>query len=270
MATIYSNFQSGTITDNPLSSGATTINSAGFSGLPVVAGGDTLWLVLDPLSTAGSPEVVQVTAHTSSATSATVVRAQQGTASRSHAAGIPWILGVTKSDMDELPFRKMTTTGDILYASGANTTARLAVGTSSQVLGGGTTPAWGSIVKSMLSTSAGELGTSWTTFTPTLTNVTGGTASGSYLQVGKTLFFNLNITAGTATAGGTISATFGGGGTSSGLIQLCSAMVGVSIVTAHVSASDTKVTIYSTTAGGAFTGGASVAQVRCSGVIELV
>jgi len=39
----------------------------------------------------------------------------------------------------------VTTTGDIIYASAANTPARLAVGTASQVLLGGTTPSWGTI-----------------------------------------------------------------------------------------------------------------------------
>lgn len=44
----------------------------------------------------------------------------------------------------------LTTTGDIAYASAANTPARLAVGTSAQVLKGGTSPSYGSVDGTMV------------------------------------------------------------------------------------------------------------------------
>lgn len=100
MATLYANFLAGTTTDNPLSDSATTINSAGFANLPEVTGTDIIWLVLDPDASAGAPEIVKVTAHTASATSVTVVRAQQSTTARSHATGTEWNLAATKSDFD--------------------------------------------------------------------------------------------------------------------------------------------------------------------------
>lgn len=90
MTVLYENFQVGTITDNPLGSGSTTINSAGFSDLPVVSGGDTMTITLDPEAVNGDPEIVTVTAHSASASSVTVTRASEGTTARSHPSGTEW------------------------------------------------------------------------------------------------------------------------------------------------------------------------------------
>lgn len=100
MGTIYRNFLSGAISDNPLSSGATTINSAGFANLPTIAAPDTMWITLDPVAAYGAPEVVQVTAHTASATSITVLRAQQGSSARSHPQTTSWANPVTQVDLE--------------------------------------------------------------------------------------------------------------------------------------------------------------------------
>lgn len=100
MARLRSDFKSGTITDNPLTNVATTINSAGFSALPVVTAPDILVLVLDPKQSAGAPEIVYVTAHTSSATSVTVTREQEGTTKRQHAVNTAWIHGPTATDFN--------------------------------------------------------------------------------------------------------------------------------------------------------------------------
>jgi len=91
-------------------------------------------MVLDPAAVNGAPEIVSITAHTAAATSATITRAQQSTTARAHPSGTSWVVAVTKSDLDELPFRKMTAKGDLLGATAANTTARLAVGTNNHVL----------------------------------------------------------------------------------------------------------------------------------------
>lgn len=98
MAKLRSNFLSGTITNNPLSNVATTINSAAFANLPVVTGGDELTLVLDPTGAAGAPEIVKVTAHSASATSVTAVRGQEGTSGRQHASGTAWRHTATSAD----------------------------------------------------------------------------------------------------------------------------------------------------------------------------
>lgn len=92
----------GTITDNPLSNVATTINSAGFVDLPVVDTTNHLILVLDPLETNGPAEIVRVTAHTNAATSLTVVRGAEGSAARTHVLGTTWFHGPVATDYDDL------------------------------------------------------------------------------------------------------------------------------------------------------------------------
>ena len=92
-------FISGTITDNPLTNVATTINSAGLASLPAIATPDIAVLVLDPTGSAGAPEVVYVTAHTGAATSATISRAAEGSSARQHASGVSWVHGPTTYDM---------------------------------------------------------------------------------------------------------------------------------------------------------------------------
>lgn len=117
MTRLRSNFQSGTITDNPLSSSATTINSANFANLPVVASPDTLVLVLDPLGSAGAPEIVIVTAHTAAATSVTVTRGAEGTTARSHALGMGWQHNATARDFATGAVKKIRTAGSLTLNS---------------------------------------------------------------------------------------------------------------------------------------------------------
>lgn len=89
---------SGTITDNPLTIGATTINSAGFADLPVVDGTNHLLLILDPTEVGGTAEIVRVTAHTAAATSVTVARGVEGSTARSHVFNTTWFHGPAASD----------------------------------------------------------------------------------------------------------------------------------------------------------------------------
>lgn len=117
MPVLYSNFQTGTITDNPLSNVATTVTSSGFSSLPTITSPDYMWITLDPLGTAGSPEIVKVTAHSSSATTITVTRGQQGTSARQHNSGVIWANSATKSDFEQMTtvptgFRNAIINGD--------------------------------------------------------------------------------------------------------------------------------------------------------------
>lgn len=87
----------GTVTDNPLTAGATTLNSAGLANLSAVASNHAV-LILDPLRTAGAPEIVIVTAHTGGATSATITRGAYGTTARSHNSGVLWVHAPTIDD----------------------------------------------------------------------------------------------------------------------------------------------------------------------------
>jgi len=106
MPQIYGNCNAGTITDNPLSAVATTINSSAFQFLPTIASPDFLWLTLDPTGVGGLPEVVKVTAHTAAATSITVIRyalTQTGvlaSSGRTHALNTVWRHSATSFDWD--------------------------------------------------------------------------------------------------------------------------------------------------------------------------
>lgn len=95
-ARIRSNFQNGTITDNPLAIAATSVNSAEFASLPVVTAPDLLAVTLDAEGT--TPEIVHITAHTASATVATIVRGQEGTAAKAHAQNASWVHASTARD----------------------------------------------------------------------------------------------------------------------------------------------------------------------------
>lgn len=98
--------QQGTITDNPLALGATTITSTGFASLPTITAGsgDILALTLDPGEVNGAAEVVWVTAHGAAATTVTVSRGQEqglgGAAPRAHPSGTVWDHGPTAADFE--------------------------------------------------------------------------------------------------------------------------------------------------------------------------
>ncbi len=93
-------FVSGTILNNPLLIGGTTLSSNELSTFPAVVSPDIGVIVLDPRGTAGAPEVVWVTAHTAAATTATITRGQEGTAARQHLVGVAWVHGPTIMDMN--------------------------------------------------------------------------------------------------------------------------------------------------------------------------
>lgn len=92
------NFLSGTVDDNPLTNSATTLNSTELAGLPAIAATEHAVLVLDPTGAGNGPEVVYVTAHTGSATSATIVRGREGTSSVQHASTVTWVHVATAAD----------------------------------------------------------------------------------------------------------------------------------------------------------------------------
>ena len=145
MAQIYSNFMSGTVTDNPLLLLSTIVNSAGFASLPTVAGSDFMWLTLDPEGVNGLPEIVKVTAHGAAATVVTVVRAQQSTAARIHPVSSTWAHAVTSTDLNDLPHQFFTGKGDSVWGAGAQQSARLAAtGTDGLVIVSDATQATGS------------------------------------------------------------------------------------------------------------------------------
>lgn len=97
---VRANFVGGLIEDNPLASGATTLTSAGLVSLPAIGSTQHMAIILDPDGRAGNPEIAYVTAHTASATTATITKAQEGTAGRAHDRDTPWLHGPTIKDFD--------------------------------------------------------------------------------------------------------------------------------------------------------------------------
>lgn len=64
----------------------------------------------------------------------------------------------------------------------------------------------GAVTQAKLSTTAGELGGAWASWTPTLTNITlgNGTVVAKYSQIGKTVRYKLSFTMGTTSAMGDV------------------------------------------------------------------
>lgn len=98
---IRANFAYGTTTDNPLTAGATSFNSAELPTLPVVSSAHAV-VTLDPRRVFGEPEIVVVTTHTAAATVATITRGQYGTVARSHPQGTEWVHSPIDEDFIEV------------------------------------------------------------------------------------------------------------------------------------------------------------------------
>lgn len=91
---VRTNFVSGTITDNPLTAGALSFNSAGLAALGTVDTTNFARIIIEN-------EIMYVTAHTAAATSATVVRGQEGTTAVQHVTGTAWKAGPAKRSMSQ-------------------------------------------------------------------------------------------------------------------------------------------------------------------------
>jgi hypothetical protein len=96
------NFLSGTITDNPLASGATTVNGAALANVEAIDANEHMLMILDADGSGNGPEVCYITAHTASATSATIVRGREGTTGVSHVSGTDFLIGPVSSDWLEI------------------------------------------------------------------------------------------------------------------------------------------------------------------------
>lgn len=126
----------GLVEDNPLTNVATTLTSA---GLAAVTGGITsaqhMAIILDPDGIDGAPEVSYITALTAAAGSATVVRGQEGTTARQHAAGTPWVHGPTPRDVPHSSQIVQRATGSAM-ALASTAIAELAAATNGPGTGG--------------------------------------------------------------------------------------------------------------------------------------
>lgn len=175
----------GTVTDSPLSNVATTVNSAGLANLSAVSSNHAV-LVLDPLRTAGAPEIVIVTAHTGSATSATISRGAYGTSARQHASGTLWVQAATIDDLIRIVTSSTRPSdqyeGQLIYETD----------TDKFVAHNGS--AW---------VDAVPIG-AWQAWTPTLTGITlgNGTLVARYAQIGKTIHYRIYFELGSTSAVG--------------------------------------------------------------------
>lgn len=114
------NFIGGLVEDAPLSSSATTLTSAALAALPVITSGTTYVPVsIDPYGLAGAPEVVWITAHTASATTATIARGKEGSTARIHQADTQWVIAPTTADAPRMDYKRRTS-GDLTLNSGAS------------------------------------------------------------------------------------------------------------------------------------------------------
>ena len=98
---VRSGFQDGVIDDNPLTNSATTLTSTELNVVPVIDTTNHMALILDPEETGGAPEIAYITAHTVGATTATILRGQEGTTARQHALSILWHHGPTIRDFSD-------------------------------------------------------------------------------------------------------------------------------------------------------------------------
>lgn len=130
MARLRQNFLGGLL-DATLTNAATTMVSASLGSMRLVGSGDYMALVLDPDGDVGDPEIVYVTAHALTTTSATIQRAQEGTTAREHLTGTRWLHGPTLPDweaLDALEARSVGTYSAPSMASGAQSTGLIVLG----------------------------------------------------------------------------------------------------------------------------------------------
>lgn len=97
----YQNAVSGTLSSTLAIGGTTMTANPSLQSLITISSPDTIMITLDPEGSAGDPEIVEVTAHSAAANTATIVRAQEGTTAREHLAGVAWVAAVTTAELDD-------------------------------------------------------------------------------------------------------------------------------------------------------------------------
>lgn len=102
----------GYVEDDPLSSGATTLTSAGLQAVPAIDSTKHLPIILDPDGEDGAPMLAYITAHTAAASTATIVGAQEGTSPREVRKRLPWRHTPTLRDFPRAAILSRKTSGD--------------------------------------------------------------------------------------------------------------------------------------------------------------
>jgi hypothetical protein len=136
---------------------------------------------------------------------------------------------------NEIPINEAGTTKKVTVTQIA--TAILPVKAAGSDITTGTDDAKFLTSKALADAAVGKIGAAWTAFTPTWTNLTvgaGGTNTGAYTQIGKTVFFRVLFQFGTGSAVGTSptltlpvsTASYGAITTMIGTVNLIDAGVG--------------------------------------------
>ena len=96
---IRQNFIGGTLQAALLDEvGPSTMTSDALAALVAVGATQHLPIVLDPDGLFGAPEIAWITAHTATATTATIARGQEGSTRRAHGTNVPWVHGPLSMD----------------------------------------------------------------------------------------------------------------------------------------------------------------------------
>lgn len=96
---VRQNFLGGLVDTADLSSSGTTLNSAGLAAATTAIGSTNhMAITLDPDGIYGAPEIAYITSLTVGATSATILRGQEGTTARAHLIDTPWVHAPTVAD----------------------------------------------------------------------------------------------------------------------------------------------------------------------------
>ncbi len=146
MTRLYSSISVETTLASGISNVATSMTVAAGTGTSLLGGvtitsGDQFTVAIDPDT--ANEEIVFITA--SSTDTFTIDRAEAGTSGIAHSSGATVKHVLTSDDLTfyttgvatanaAVPKTTLTTTGDTFYASAANTPARLAIGSTGQVL----------------------------------------------------------------------------------------------------------------------------------------
>ena len=109
----------------------------------------------------------------------------------------------------DIPLATVTTAGDLIVGTGAGAVTRLGVGTSSQVLFGGTTPTWGAAPAGALSNASGEFAaTSLPVNTVTNFGYTASLGIGTWLVI---VMAGFDVPSGSLASSVTLEFTLSGG-----------------------------------------------------------
>jgi hypothetical protein len=276
MADIFWNITSGTLSADPGASG-TTISSAALANLPVVTAPDTLRLTLDPDGVGGQPEVVPITNHAASATTATVIRGDEsasgGSVGRAHSIGTKWTVSWTKAHADQLPYRLTNAKGDLIVGTGDKAVARLAVGANDLPLVADSTTGSGLAYKQL--PTAGHADLSITSAKLAADSViagkiaTGGVSASTQLAAGVVNNAALGALAvdGPKLAAGAVTAGKIATGGVSAAAQLAAGVVDTAALGA-LAVDSSKLAANSVIAGKIATGGVSAAGQFAAGVVD--